>query len=139
MSPLVLDASVALAWLLGEEGRSGAEEALARLRDGDAMVPLLWHLEVRNGLLVAMRRGRIGAGGPQERLGALGDLPIRTDRHPDLETAFALAERHALSFCDAVYLELAGRHAAPLATLDNALARAAEAEGLTLVCAPGGG
>ncbi len=60
----------------------------------------------------------------------LSDLPIRTDRHANLETAFALAERHALSFYGAVYLELACRHEAPLATFDNALARAAADEGL---------
>ena len=40
------------------------------------------------------------------------------------------------SFYDAVYLELAKRHTAPIATLDKALARAADAEGLPLVCDP---
>ena len=136
MSPFVLDASVALAWLLDERGKSGADRVLTRLEDEEALVPHLWHLEVRNGLLVATRRGRIDAGGLSARLGALRDLPIRTDSGLDLETAFALAERHALSFYDAVYLELAGRHAAPLATLDNALGRAAAAEGLSPVCDP---
>ena len=52
------------------------------------------------------------------------DLPIRTDMEPDMDIAFALAERHGLSFYDAIYLELAKRHTAPLATLDKALARA---------------
>lgn len=44
---------------------------------------------------------------PTERLNALYDLPIRTDTEPDLDIAFALAERHGLSFYDAIYLELA--------------------------------
>jgi len=35
-----------------------------------------------------------------------------------------------LSFYDAVYLELAKRHSAPIATFDKALARAAGIEGL---------
>ena len=48
--------------------------------------------------------------------------------------ALTLAERHRLSFYDAVYLELAKRFGAPVATLDKALARAAAAEGLPLVC-----
>ena len=85
-----------------------------------------------HGLLVAARRGRLAADRPSERLNALRDLPIRTDPEPDLTLAFALAEKHGLSFYDAVYLELAKRHGAPLATLDKALARAADAEGLPI-------
>ena len=65
-----------------------------------------------------------------ERLNAVQDLPIRTDTEPDLSIAFALAERHGLSFYDAIYLELAKRHAAPIATLDKALDQAATGEGL---------
>ncbi len=51
-----------------------------------------------------------------------------------MNIAFALAEKHGLSFYDAIYLELAKRHGAALATLDNALAGAAADEGLHLVC-----
>ena len=133
MSFFVLDASVAVAWLLGDETASAAESALRRLEDDEALVPHLWHLELRNGLLVAARRGRFIPDGPAERLNALRDLPIRTDTGLDLDIAFALAERRGLSFYDAVYLELAKRRAAPLATLDRALARAAVGEGLPLV------
>ncbi len=133
MSLFVLDASVTVAWLLGDETAPAAESALKRLEDDEALVPHLWHLELRNGLLVAARRGRFIPAGPAERLSALHDLPIRTDTEPDLDIAFALAERYGLSFYDAVYLELAKRRAAPLATLDRALARAAVSEGLSLV------
>lgn len=139
MSVFVLDASVALAWLLGEEDDPKADLALRRLEREDALVPDLWHLEVRNGLLAAVRRRRIAKDGPSERLRALRELPIRTDRAPDLETASALAEEFVLSFYDAIYLELAVRHAAPLATLDKALARAATASGLPPVREPAGG
>lgn len=133
MSLFVLDASVAVAWLLREKTASIAEMALLRLEEDEALVPHLWHLELRNCLLVAARGGRLAADGPAERLNALRDLPIRTDPEPDLPLAFALAEKHGLSFYDAVYLELAKRHGAPLATLDKALARAAGAEGLPLI------
>ena len=139
MSLFVLDASVAVAWLLGEETESRAERALRRLEDDEALVPHLWHLELRNCLLVATRRGRFTADGPTERLNALRDLPVSTDIEPDLTLAFVLAERHGLSFYDAVYLELAKRHTAPLATLDKALAQAADAEGLSLICGPPSG
>lgn len=134
MSPFVLDASVALAWLSGEEAAPAADTALRRLEHDEALVPHPWHLEVRNGLLVAARRGRCIAGSPVDRLKALSDLLISTDTEPDLDIAFALAERHGLSFYDAICLELAKRHAAPLATLGRALASAAATEGLSLVC-----
>ena len=134
MSLFVLDASVAVAWLLSEETASRADLALVRLEDDEALIPHLWHLELRNGLLVAVRRGRFTADEPAERLNALYDLPIRTDMEPDMDIAFALAEKHGLSFYDAIYLELAKRHTAPLATLDRALAQAAADEGLHLVC-----
>lgn len=138
MSVFVLDASVALDWLLGEDDPR-AEVALRRLEREDALVPDLWHLEVRNGLLSAMRRRRVTGRASSERIEALHHLPIRTDRDSDLETAFALAERHDLSFYDAIYHELAVRHGAPIATLDKALARAAATSGLTLVCEPADG
>ena len=134
MSVFVLDASVAAAWLLDESTSSGTDLALVRLEDEEAVVPQLWHLELRNCLLVASRRARLTSDTSMERLNALRDLPIRTDSEPQLNVAWALAERHRLSFYDAVYLELAKRHTAPLATLDKALARAAAAENLSLVC-----
>ena len=133
MSVFVLDASVAVAWLLSEQDSSTAEPVLQRLESDEALVPQLWHLEVRNSLLVAMRRGRLSPEAPAERLDALRDLPVRTDSGLDLSLAFVLARKHGLSFYDAVYLELAKRHSAPIATLDNALARAAGIEGLPVM------
>ena len=104
------------------------------MEDG-AVVPHLWHMETRNTLLIAERRGRLSGGGIEERLDALKGLPIRTDERPDLQSAFDLARAHALSFYDAVYLELAKREGAGLATLDGALGQAAVAEGVSLAVA----
>ena len=134
MSVFVLDASVAAAWLLEQQASSRADLALSRLEEDAALVPQLWHLEVRNCLLVATRRARLTAGTAAQRLEALRALLIRTDSQPDLAVALTLAERHSLSFYDAIYLELAKRHAAPIATLDKTLAQAAAAQGLPLVC-----
>jgi len=93
-------------------------------------VPRHWRLEVRNALLVAERRDRLSVDEVNRRLHALAALPIHTDDEPRLDVALALARAHDLSIYDALYLELAQRHASALATLDAALARAAEAEGL---------
>ena len=128
MSRFVLDASVAGAWLL-DENEPRANAILPRLETGEALVPTLWHLEVRSTLLGAERRGRIRADEADERLRSLRSLDVRTDAQPDLEAAFALARTHRLSIYDAMYLELAQRSDAPLATLDQALLQAARAAG----------
>ena len=134
MTFFVLDASVVSAWLLNEEARTQAQPALAHMHSGKALVPQLWHLETRNCLLVAVRRGRIARDRLAERLDILRDIPLRTDSSLDYESAFRLAEKHELSAYDAVYLELAKRHAVPIATLDKALSQAAAREGLSLIC-----
>ena len=130
MTALILDASVAAAWVLDDEHEPRADAALARLEDLGGLVPPLWHLEVRNVLLTAERRGRIAADLVNDRLADLAELPIQTAAEPDLDQVLALARAHRLSVYDAVYLALARRHDAPLATLDTALASAAKASDL---------
>lgn len=63
----------------------------------------------------------------------LDGLPIHIDNHPNFDNVFELAVKHGLTFYDATYLELALRLDLPLATLDNARARAAESEGVLWV------
>ena len=132
VSLFVLDASVAGAWLL-DENDPRANAMLPRLETDGAVVPLHWHLEVRSTLLGAERRGRIRADEVDERLRSLGTLDVQTDAQPDLDAALALARSYGLSIYDAVYLELAQRSDAPLATLDHALLHAAGAAGFALI------
>ncbi len=133
MSGLVVDASMALAWLFDDEDQPGIGAALERLKEDGAVVPQLWHLEIRNALLSAERRGRISLEDIGERLDALNGLPIQTDEEPNYQAAFDLARKHGLSFYDALYLELAKRRGVDLATLDRALGRAAASEGVPLL------
>ncbi len=130
MPRFVLDASVATAWLLDDEGEALSNAALARLETEEALVPQLWHVEVRSALLGAERRGRIRSDEVDERLRSLRDLPVRTDTDPRLGAALALARTHNLSMYDAMYLELAQRLDAPLVTLDKELASTTHATGL---------
>ena len=132
MNGLVVDASVVMAWLFDDEDDPRADGALDRLIEEGALVPQLWHMETRNSLLTAERRGRLSVSGAAERLDALKGLPIRTDVDPDFQSAFDLARAHELSIYDALYLELAKRESAELATLDGALGKAAAAEGVAL-------
>ena len=129
----VIDASTAAAWLFDDESEPRADAALARVAVESAIVPQHWHLEIRNALLVAERRRRLPADAVPQRLRLLQTLPIRTDIEPDLDRAYEFARSYRLSFYDAVYLELAVRHGAALATLDMALSRAAGSENVIVV------
>ena len=58
---------------------------------------------------------------------------INVDQMPSEYADLTLARRHRLTAYDAAYLELALGEASPLATLDEALASAARAEGLSVI------
>ena len=130
MNTLALDASVAAAWVLDDENEPYANAAFSLLPAESALVPRLWHLELRNVLLSAERMNRLSPVRAGQHLAALAALPIDTDDDTDLNTAYELARTYRLTIYDAVYLELAQRRNVLLATLDSALRRAARAEGL---------
>ena len=130
MNTLALDTSVAAAWVLDDENEPYANAAFSLLSAESALVPRLWHLELRNVLLSAERMNRMSPVRAGQHLAALAALPIDTDDDTDLNTAYELAKTYRLTIYDAVYLELAQRRNVLLATLDNALRRAARAEGL---------
>lgn len=139
MAIFILDASVTLAWFFEDEKTDWSEELLERLRQGDrTVVPAHWAAEVANGLLMATRKDRIPPEQPQLLWDELARLPI--DPEPALMVApvrgkdvLALAEKHGLTVYGAAYLELALRYQWPLATLDGALRKAAQAEGVALL------
>lgn len=134
MTALVVDASVSASWLFDDEDDSRADATLSALETAPGLAPQLWHYEMRNILLVARRRNRIMGAGMEARIAALADLPLETDNDPDLDQALALASVHRLSFYDALYLELAKRRQAVLASLDAGLVKAAGAEGVATAC-----
>jgi predicted nucleic acid-binding protein len=89
-----------------------------------------------NGLIMAVRRGRIDLERVVRFARDLAALPIR------IEPAYApaawdavirVAARHQLTVYDAAYLELAERTGLPLATLDGDLRKAALAASIVLV------
>ena len=126
--------SLAAAWLFDDEKEDErAERGLIRIKKSGAVVPRLWHLELRNVLLVGERRGRLSVEQTKKRLRIVYGLPIQTDTNPDLDMTLNLARAHRLTFYDSLYLELAVRRRAPMATLDAQLHRAAIAEGLPVV------
>jgi predicted nucleic acid-binding protein len=129
----VLDASVAVAWAFADEEHPVADAALALIRNDEGCVPSLWWFEIRNVLIVNERRGRLRETDTALFLRNLARLPIVVDRAPEEAAVLTLARRHGLTVYDASYLELAQRHAAPLATLDVALTQAAQRENISLI------
>jgi predicted nucleic acid-binding protein len=132
---LVLDSSVALAWALDDEMSLGPE-TLGQLTAVDvAAVPAHWILEVTNALRMAVRRRRLDPGDPAQVLARIRNQPVEVDAETftrGWHEIPLLADRYGLTTYDAAYLELAMRLDAPLATLDQDLARAARKAGVTL-------
>jgi predicted nucleic acid-binding protein len=128
----VIDPSVALAWLLPDETNPRAEAVRAAVENGaEAWIPAHWWLEIGNGLLMAERRGRIKPEQVTAALSLVAALPLEEDEETARQIparTFALARKHALTIYDAAYLELAQRHGAILATLDERLLEAAKKE-----------
>ena len=132
MPALVVDASVTVCWLLPDETNSSANAAWAKSQQYGAVVPQIWHPEVRNALYQAERRGRITPSQTESSFKRLNVIPVVTDTQPDYDVVLTLARMHNLSLYDAMYLELAKRCSVELATLDAQLGEAAANEGLLM-------
>ncbi len=133
--PLVIDASVTLAWVLADEDEAVAELALERVRDEGAFVPTLWWYEIRNALIIAERKRRVAPDGSTNFLKQLAILAITTSLTLRDDDVFSLARLNRLTFYDASYLALAQNLNLPLATLDSELMRAARREKIPLLTA----
>jgi predicted nucleic acid-binding protein len=84
---------------------------------------------------MAERTKRLRPAETSRFLALVGELEVEVDAQTATQAlgeTLALARRHALSAYDAAYLELAIRESLPLATLDEALKRAARRCGVAL-------
>ena len=127
----VLDASVALLWLVPQsnpEGVAYADSVLSALKESQAVVPSLFALEIANVVAKIEGKGIVSEAESQRFITLLGQLDIAIDMETmshALGDTLNLARRYRLSAYDAAYLELALRMGLPLATLDADLAKAA--------------
>jgi predicted nucleic acid-binding protein len=137
MATFVIDASATLPWCLKDEESAWTISLLHRLGTGDRIiVPAHWPTEVSNGLLMATRRKRIPEGRAALFWDELAVLPITVEAAltpAQAKSALALCEQYRLTVYDAAYLELAKRKALQLATLDDALSKAAISESVFFV------
>jgi len=121
----VVDASVAVKWLIPEEH----SECAMRLLDGwlegglELDAPGLLRLEVTNALRRYVERGVIDAGKAREGLGIFREIAL--DYHEEdwllIEEALEASLTTGLSIYDAVYFVLARRLEATLITADRRL------------------
>ena len=133
---VVVDSSIALAWVYDDESSAAAEGVLDLVIQAGGVVPALWRLEVANSLVHAARRGRINAAHVDQSLADLMSLDIAVDPETNLHAwsrTYGLAVRFGLTVYDAAYLELAQRRELPLASLDGDLRAAAKSLGVPLL------
>jgi predicted nucleic acid-binding protein len=133
MASVIVDASVACAWCFPDEQTDYTREVLRAVAGSfEAIAPRLWAYEVRNSVLMGVRRGRIARAHAEKFLLSLSDLRVRFRDPLSYDGVFGLADRTGLTVYDAAYLDVAMRESAPLASLDNALRKAAVKDGVVL-------
>ena len=134
--PLVVDASIALAWALPDESSAYADAALAAVERDGLRVPDLWAREVANGLTVAYMRKRITPADEHAFLAGLSRLNIDVEEADSalrvIRDGTAAAIRYGLTAYDAAYVDLAFRERLTLATLDAPMRKAAQQSGVMI-------
>ncbi len=123
MTGVVVDASVALKWVVAEPGSEDA----ARLLDGRPLhAPPLLLVEAANALWVLARRGSIDPGGAADAFDHLRRAPFAALPPDDLTwQALRLARALDHPVYDCVYLALALLREVPVVTADRRFVAAA--------------
>lgn len=130
---VVLDASFVLRYVLHTDAPRPHPGGLALLRDCELIVPALWNAEVANALVQAERRAAVPAQRIGAALAAILALDPTVDAQPvDVARNLECARAHGLSAYDSLYIELALRRRAALATYDAAMQAAAPRAGIRL-------
>src|SRR5687767_14527764 len=116
MAGFILDSSLA-AWCFPDERTDYTNGVLQALSGSDeAIAPRLWAYEIRNSVLMGVRRKRITMTEAADFLESIQGLPIRLGDPVSYNNVFALAQAHGLTVYDAAYLDLALRERAPMAS-----------------------
>jgi predicted nucleic acid-binding protein len=133
---VVVDSSATLAWVYDDERTRAIERVFDVIIETSAWVPIIWHLEIANGLQTGIRQRRIDAAFRTRTLSDLASMEFTVDGETNVfawNDTLVIAERFRLTPYDACYLELAQRRVLPLATLDKDLRKAAKALDIPLL------
>ena len=136
-SAFVLDCSVVFYWFFDREPAEAYRYATAIKKsfehsDTSAWVPSLWKIEVLNVLVTAQQRKKITLSESLSCLTLLAELPIHVAHEVDESEVLHLSLEFGLTAYDATYLALALKKRTPLATLDQALIKAAKKAGVEI-------
>ena len=125
MTPLVVDASVALKWVLVEPDSALAETVLF----SPLIAPDWWRIEVANGLWKALDLGQIDLEEARAGLARFADVAVATEDGPGLlDEAMILAARLHHAVYDCLYLALAIRRDTRMVTADSKFMKALRPE-----------
>ena len=135
MTRVVVDASIVGAIVLNETTDEALYSVVVALRGGELILAAHSLLEAASILVKAARRQRATLLDQKARLDRVERLLAKGAMQPSasLRTVFDLAMATGLTAYDAVYLELALRLDATLATNDDALIVAARARGVPVL------
>ena len=124
---VVVDASVAVKWVLDERG----SEAAASLREQELIAPALWLAEAANVLWRHAQTGEITGNEAAEYFSELLQAPVATlPIEPHLTQALKLAIEIGHPVYDCIYLALALQHRTHVVTADRRFASAASTPNL---------
>lgn len=126
---IVADASSVLASIFPDE--TDETHTLEAIRDGAAVAPSTFPVEIANAIVAGLRRKRLTLEQAKTALRALRDLDIEivTKSLAEIEASvMPLALKHGLTIYDALYLDLAMARNAILHSADKALRKAALSE-----------
>lgn len=131
---VVLDASMAVSFVLADEFDAQSKLALGVVASEGAVVPPLWDYEVLNALHSAHSRGRLSDADLTNAINGLSRLAIERDQRPiDGLRLTSIADDFGLSVYDAAYLSLTLDKNARLATRDSRLATSARKAGASVL------
>ena len=131
---VVIDCSVAAAWLMPDEPSSTANQLLDAASKTVFVLPVLFKLELANLLCNAMRRKHLNPALLSQLAREVQALPMRFESLGlSFDALLAGAVHHDLTPDDYIYLEMAKRLNLPLATLDTKLADSAKAAGVIVL------
>ena len=129
----VLDASVAVAWVVPSQATEYAKRIRLRARREAFHVPTVFAAEVTNVLVTLERRGILGPQGATAAADVLSRLrPVEHGLSLTVADLRSLAGRYALSAYDATYLALALELHLPVACGDRPLKAALSRAGVKL-------
>ena len=130
----VLDASVAIAWVVPTQATPYTRRIRLRAAREPFHVPVIFAAEITNVLVVLERRGILLERGAEAAADVLSRLrPIAHEVGLNISELRNLARRHGLSGYDAYYLALALELRLPVACGDRPLKTALNAAGVKLV------